>query len=127
MYLIYFDESGNTGTNLRDTQQPIFVLCALAVPKDKWLQVEQDLHAGVEAIYPAPRPDNFEIHAAELMSPRGGTGETACGDGACPLSHNGPQAEQRGQAPWRRRFRSCQDGLRHEASPHFSANLALYY
>ncbi len=40
MHLIYFDESGNTGNNLNDHQQPIFVLCALAVPEDRWLQVE---------------------------------------------------------------------------------------
>jgi hypothetical protein len=70
MYLIYFDESGNTGNNLNDAQQPIFVLCALAVHKDKWLQVEQDLHAEIEKIYPSPRPDGFEIHATELMSGR---------------------------------------------------------
>jgi hypothetical protein len=41
MHLIYFDESGNTGNNLNDRQQPIFVLCALAVPEDRWLQVEK--------------------------------------------------------------------------------------
>ncbi|NLX95613.1 MAG: DUF3800 domain-containing protein [Rhodopirellula sp.] len=70
MYLVYFDESGNTGKNLNDTQQPIFVLCALAVPKDKWLQVEQDLLAEVEKLYAGPRPDDFEIHASELMSGR---------------------------------------------------------
>ena len=52
MYLVYFDESGNTGNNLGDAQQPIFVLCALAVPETKWLQVEHDLHAEVEKIYP---------------------------------------------------------------------------
>ena len=52
MYLIYFDESGNTGNNLNDAQQPVFVLCALAVPKDKWLQVEQDLHAEIERSFP---------------------------------------------------------------------------
>jgi hypothetical protein len=38
MYLVYFDEFGNTGTNLNDSEQPVFVLCALAVPKTKWLQ-----------------------------------------------------------------------------------------
>jgi len=70
MYLVYFDESGNTGNNLNDPQQPIFVLCALAVPKTKWLQVEHDLQAEVEKIYPTPRPDDFEIHATELMSGR---------------------------------------------------------
>jgi hypothetical protein len=70
MYLIYFDESGNTGNNLNDAQQPVFVLCALAVRKDKWLQAEQDLHAEIERVFPSPRPDDFEIHATELMSGR---------------------------------------------------------
>jgi hypothetical protein len=70
MYLIYFDESGNTGNNLNDTQQPVFVLCALAVPESKWLQVEVDLYAEIEKLFPAPRPDDFEIHATDLMSGR---------------------------------------------------------
>ena len=29
MYLIYFDESGNSGTNLADPQPPVFALGAL--------------------------------------------------------------------------------------------------
>ena len=29
MYLVYLDETGNTGTDLSDSQQPIFVLSAL--------------------------------------------------------------------------------------------------
>ncbi len=70
MYLIYFDESGNTGNNLNDAQQPVFLLCALAVPETKWLQVEQDLHNEMESIWPSPRADGFEIHATELMSGR---------------------------------------------------------
>ena len=71
MYLIYFDESGNTGNNLNDTQQPVFLLCALAVPKEKWLEVEADLHTEIEKAFPALRPDDFEIHAMDLMSGRG--------------------------------------------------------
>lgn len=71
MHLIYFDESGNTGNNLNDSQQPVFVLCALAVPEVKWLEIEQELHTEIEKIYPSPRPDDFEIHATELMSGRG--------------------------------------------------------
>ena len=70
MHLIYFDESGNTGNNLNDAQQPIFVLCALAVPEAKWLQVEHDLHAEIEKVFPPPQPDNFEIHATDLTSGR---------------------------------------------------------
>jgi Protein of unknown function (DUF3800) len=34
MYLIYLDESGNTGNNLQETQQPVFVLAALLVPEE---------------------------------------------------------------------------------------------
>ncbi|NLE37805.1 MAG: DUF3800 domain-containing protein, partial [Pirellulaceae bacterium] len=71
MYLVYFDESGNTGINLHDVQQPVFLLCALVVPKEKWLDIERELHAAIEAIHPSPRPDDFEIHATELMSGRG--------------------------------------------------------
>lgn len=70
MYLIYFDESGNTGSNLDDSQQPIFVLCALAVPEAKWLQVEQDLLAEVEKVFPSPQPSDFEVHATDLISGR---------------------------------------------------------
>ena len=70
MYLIYFDESGNTGNNLNDPQQPLFILCALAVPEDKWLQVEQDLQVETEKFFPSPRPDDFEIHATDLTSAR---------------------------------------------------------
>jgi hypothetical protein len=70
MHLIYFDESGNTGNNLNDHQQPIFVLCALAVPEDRWLQVEQGLQVETEKFFPSPRPDDFEIHATDLTSSR---------------------------------------------------------
>jgi hypothetical protein len=70
MHLIYFDESGNTGNNLNDRQQPVFVLCALAVPEDRWLQVEQDLQVETEKFFPSPRPDDFEIHATDLTSSR---------------------------------------------------------
>ena len=70
MHLIYFDESGNTGNNLNDAQQPVFVLCALAIPEAKWLQVEHDLQAEIEKVFAPPHPDNFEIHATDVTSGR---------------------------------------------------------
>ena len=70
MYLVYFDESGNTGANLNDTQQPIFVLCALVVPESTWFQVEQELHAEIKRFLPRIPPDDLEIHAADLMTGR---------------------------------------------------------
>jgi hypothetical protein len=70
MHLIYMDESGNTGNNLNDSQQPLFVLCALVVPEAKWLEVEQDLYAESARFISLPWPDDLEIHATDLASGR---------------------------------------------------------
>jgi len=72
MHLIYLDESGQTGTNLRDANQPVFVLAALVVPESAWLALEKDLQAAIEKSFPAPRPEDFEIHATEISNPRNG-------------------------------------------------------
>lgn len=72
MYLVYLDESGQTGTNLKDPVQPVFVLGALVVPESCWLALEKDLQTAIEKSFPAPRPGDFEIHATELSNPRGG-------------------------------------------------------
>lgn len=71
MHLIYLDESGNTGNNLSDPHQPVFTLAALLVPEQRWLGLEQALAATIERFFPSPRPDTFEVHAAELINPRG--------------------------------------------------------
>ena len=71
MHLIYLDESGNTGVDLQEVQQPVFVLGALLVPEAIWLSLESDLNALVEKFFPAPRPPEFEIHATELINARG--------------------------------------------------------
>ena len=69
MHLIYFDESGNTGNNLADDSQPIFLLCALAVPADRWQIIENDLTEARRTIYPDPIPEDFEMHGSEIISP----------------------------------------------------------
>jgi hypothetical protein len=71
MHLIYLDESGNTGVDLNNSGQPVFVLGALVVPEARWLPLEIDLTALVERFFPAPRPPDFELHATELINPRG--------------------------------------------------------
>lgn len=71
MHFIYLDESGNTGNNLSDTAQPIFVLGALVVPEDKWLKLEAELAAAIDLAFPPPRPDDFEVHATEIINSRG--------------------------------------------------------
>ncbi len=52
MHLVYLDESGQTGTNLRDTIQPVFALGALVVPESVWLPLEKDLLAAIERSFP---------------------------------------------------------------------------
>lgn len=70
MHLIYIDESGNTGNNLTDPHQPIFLLAALVVPESQWLVVENSLVAQLDKHFPK-RPDDFEVHANEIINPRG--------------------------------------------------------
>lgn len=70
MHLIYLDESGNSGGNLADPNQPMFVLCALIVPESRWQALEAALEAGIAKHWPAPRPNDFEVHAAEMINPK---------------------------------------------------------
>jgi hypothetical protein len=71
MHLIYLDESGNTGLDFTNPHQPLFVLGALVVPETSWLALETDLTTLVDQYFPGPRPGNFELHATELINPRG--------------------------------------------------------
>lgn len=72
MHLVYIDETGNTGKNLSDPQQPLFLLCALLVHKDKWQQLEDNLQSICTYFLEGnPKINDFEIHATEI---RNGTG-----------------------------------------------------
>ena len=71
MHLIYIDESGNTGNNLTDPHQPIFLLCALIVPEEQWIKVEETLVSELNRHCP-DRPDDCEVHANEIINPRRG-------------------------------------------------------
>jgi hypothetical protein len=71
MYLVYFDETGNTGTNLDDPQQRVFVLGALVVPEAVWQNLETDLQAAVDRTFLPARPDDFEIHGGALRNGEG--------------------------------------------------------
>lgn len=71
MHLIYVDESGNTGTNFSDTQQPLFLLAALVVPEACWIELESDLDTALGQLCPAIAATDSEIHATELRSGKG--------------------------------------------------------
>jgi len=67
MYIVYLDETGNTGTNLSDSQQPVFLLSALLVPEGKWQALEKDLQIAIDSYFPE-RPEGFEVHAAHVRN-----------------------------------------------------------
>lgn len=71
MHLIYIDESGNTGLNLSDPQQPVFVLGALVVPENLWQTIESELEAAIRLHSPSIADSEEEIHGGDL---RQGTG-----------------------------------------------------
>ena len=70
MQLIYLDESGNSGTNLVDSQQPIFVLGALIVPEQQWKAIEQAVTEQINLFFEELVPVNYEIHASEIRGGR---------------------------------------------------------
>lgn len=71
MHFFYLDESGDTGANLTDAAQPIFVLAGLSVADKKWNNTKESLDKIVSDYFKAAVPANFELHATELLSPNG--------------------------------------------------------
>lgn len=71
MHFFYLDESGDTGTNLQDPQQPIFVLAGLSVADKKWNNTKERLDQIVSNYFGGNIPVGFEVHSHELLSPNG--------------------------------------------------------
>lgn len=66
MYLLYADESGNTGTDLDNKQQPMFVLCGLAVKSDDWYNINYMFQKKKEEICPDLK--SSEVHTTDIFS-----------------------------------------------------------
>lgn len=71
MNLVYVDQSGNTGLNLRDSQQPVFILAAMTVPERAWFTPEKDFFRVAKELFENELSYPFEIHAADLKCGRG--------------------------------------------------------
>ncbi len=68
MYLMYADESGNTGMDLDNKQQPIFVLAGVLVQDKKWHEINN--YFNLEKIKIWDLFETNEIHTADIFSPR---------------------------------------------------------
>jgi len=70
MNLIYIDESGNTGLNLKDPQQPIFLLAAMVLHSTKWFALEKDFYSILEEFLGKDLANKTELHAIDLKARR---------------------------------------------------------
>lgn len=71
MYLCYIDESGNTGNNLKDKNQPYLVLTALMVPPGNIKEIEDDIRSlGYKYFGAESRNTDFEFHGDAIYNAR---------------------------------------------------------
>src|SRR5436190_24204425 len=81
MHLVYFDESGNTGLNLNDPDQPLLLLCAMVVDERNWQGLETDLKSSLDLALPEWKGiDGFRVHATDLRSGRGAFSKVSIAD-----------------------------------------------
>lgn len=71
MHFYYLDESGDTGGNLQDPDQPIMVLGGVSVRDEGWNRTQGLIAAKVDTYFNGSVPENFELHAKEMLSPQG--------------------------------------------------------
>lgn len=71
MHFFYLDESGDSGCNLNDEQQPIFVLAGLSVADKKWNKTKEALDRIIGEYFGGDVPDQFELHSHDLLSLNG--------------------------------------------------------
>lgn len=71
MHFFYLDESGDTGANLADGHQPIFVLGGISVRDEGWNTTQEHLSAIISDYFGGDIPGGFELHSKELLCPMG--------------------------------------------------------
>ncbi len=71
MHFFYIDETGDTGEDLLNDQQPIFVMGGISVSDEKWNPTQQAFGQLIEHYFEGATPAGFELHAHELLSPKG--------------------------------------------------------
>ena len=70
MTLVYLDESGDTGTNFNDPQQPVFVLGSLLVKQEIWKELEKQYYSIISEAFNHEIPENFELLTMDLVGRR---------------------------------------------------------
>jgi hypothetical protein len=71
MHFYYLDESGCTGRDLENREQPIFVLGGLSVRDVGWNQTQEEMVAIIDDYFGGCIPEGFELHSTDLLSLNG--------------------------------------------------------
>lgn len=68
MHFFYLDESGDTGRDLDNQEQPIMVLGGISLRDEGWNKTTEEFHTIVHNYFHGSVPQDFELHAYELLS-----------------------------------------------------------
>lgn len=71
MHFFYMDESGCTGANLADPDQPVFVLGGVSVRDEGWNETQRQFEKLISDYFGGAFPAGFELHSTELLSANG--------------------------------------------------------
>lgn len=71
MHFFYLDESGDTGENLNDQEQPIFVLAGISIADEKWVKTQEAITEIYRNYFEGNIPDRFELHATDILCRNG--------------------------------------------------------
>lgn len=69
MHFFYLDETGCTGADLSNAQQPIFVLGGVSVRDEGWVATNTAVAGVLNDYFGGVVPAGFELHATDLLSP----------------------------------------------------------
>jgi hypothetical protein len=75
MHFFYLDETGSTGANLADAEQPIFVIGGLSVTDEGWRQTTIAFNAALDGFFGGNRSPGTELHACDLIVGQGAFAE----------------------------------------------------
>ncbi len=59
MHFFYLDESGDTGLDLKNNQQPIFVMGGVSLSDEKWNNTQQTYNSIIEKYFTGSIPQGF--------------------------------------------------------------------
>lgn len=71
MHFFYLDETGDTGRNLLDPGQPIFVIGGISLRDEGWVRTQEEYSKIITNFFAGQVPRNFELHAHKMLGAQG--------------------------------------------------------